>query len=63
MLTTLIQDENRERINVYLKIFYENYKNFKEPMILPCMKASTYSPASDNVGFQVLGNSIKTLDI
>ena len=22
-------------------------KNFKEPIILPCMKASTYSPASD----------------
>ena len=24
LLTTLIQDENRERTNVYLKIFYEN---------------------------------------
>ena len=38
LLTTLIQNENRERINIYLKISYRNEKNsicFKEPIYCP----------------------------
>ena len=46
LLTTLIQDENRERINIYLKISYRNEKNsicFKEPIYCPVEHINVFS--------------------
>ena len=46
LLTTLMQDENRERINIYLKIFYRN-------------RNKMYLRNLYTVLYELLGNSIK----
>ena len=59
MLTVLIQDENRETKNIYLKITYGNRKKngicFLGTYILPCMSTFTYIPDSNICGFPSVG--------
>ena len=58
LLTTLTQKENREIINIYLKISYGNRKKyylFYETYILPCMNTLKYSPDSNKCGVPSVG--------
>ena len=67
LLTTLMQDENRERINIDLKITYGNRQKkcicFKKPIYGPVWTHQRTLLALINMDFQVLGNSIKIWDI
>ena len=63
-LTTLIQDENREIINIYLKISFGNRRKMYllyRIYVLPCVSTSTYSPDSNNCGVPRVGQFDKNL--
>ena len=61
LLTTLIQNENRKRINIYLKISYGNRKNnicFKKPIYCFVWRHQPTLLTLINVGTRFNSNSI-----
>ena len=61
-----MQDENKEIINIYLKIFYRNYNKksiyFREPIYSPVWTDQLILLILIDLGFEVLSNSIKIRD-